>query len=85
MDKNKESSDDKYWALNNIYGLAVSQKLLVNSFKLTKDVSKFDKGFKKSDNEKSKKRYFLEVDVQYPKELHKLHNDLPFSPRRKNV
>ena len=26
------------------------------------------------------KGYFLEVDVQYPEKLHKLHNDLPFLP-----
>ena len=26
--------------------------------------------------------YFLEDDVQYPKKLHDLHNDLPFLPER---
>ena len=26
--------------------------------------------------------YFLEVDVQYPDELHELHNDLPFLTER---
>ena len=25
---------------------------------------------------------FLEFDVQYPKKLHNLHNDLPFFPQR---
>ena len=85
MDKNKESSDDKYWDLNNLYGWAVLQKLLVSSFKLAQALSKFDKGFKKSDNKKSKKKYFLQVDVKCPKELHKLHNDSPFSPGRKNI
>ena len=28
--------------------------------------------------EQSDKGYLLEVDVKYPKELHNLHNDLPF-------
>ena len=28
---------------------------------------------------------FLEVDVQYPEKLHKLHNDLPFLPERINI
>ena len=29
--------------------------------------------------------YFLEVDIDYPKELFNLHKDLPFLPVRKNV
>ena len=28
-------------------------------------------------NEESDADYFLEVDVQYPKKLHEIHNDLP--------
>ena len=31
-DKNKESSYFKYWDVNNLYGLAISQKLPVNNF-----------------------------------------------------
>ena len=34
---------------------------------------------------KVKKGYFIEVDVQYPKELQELHNNLPFSPERRNI
>ena len=37
---------------------------------------------KKLYNEESDEGHFLEVDVQYPKELHELHNDLPFLPER---
>ena len=33
-------------------------------------------------NEKSDEGYFPEVDVQYPENLHKLHNDLPFLPEK---
>ena len=85
LDKNKESSDDKCWHLNNLYSLAVSQKLLVNGSKLAKDLSEFDKRFIKNDNEQSKKGDFIEVDVHYPKELQELHNDLPFSPERMSI
>ena len=42
-DKNKESSYIQYWDVNNLYGLAMSQKLLVNSFQWIKDTSQFMK------------------------------------------
>ena len=32
----------------------------------------------KNYDEDSNKRYILEVDVKYPKDLHNLHSDLPF-------
>ena len=34
--------------------------------------------FSSTYNEESDEVDFLEVDVQYPEKLHKLHNDLPF-------
>ena len=33
----------------------------------------------------SNKEYFLEVDVEYPKNLHNLQSDLPFLPERKKI
>ena len=33
-------------------------------------------------NEKSDVGYILEVDIKYPKELHKLHNDYPLAPEK---
>ena len=33
---------------------------------------------------KSDLGYLLEVDIHYPKHLHKLHSDLPFLPARQN-
>ena len=39
----------------------------------------------KSYNEDSNVWYFLEVDVQYPEELHELHNDLQFLPERTKI
>ena len=29
--------------------------------------------------------YFLEVDIQYPKNLHSLHNDFPCLPERMKI
>ena len=41
-----------------------------------KNVSKFDEEFTKNYDEDNKKGYILEVDVEYPKDLHNLHSDL---------
>ena len=84
-DKNKESSYLKYWDVNNLYGWAVSQKLPVYKFEWIEQTSQFNEDFIKSYNEESDEGYFLEVDVQYPEKLHKLHNDLPFLPERKKI
>ena len=39
----------------------------------------------KNYDENSDKGYILEVDVEYPKNLHKLHSDFPFLPERKKI
>ena len=77
-DKTKESLHLKHWDINNLYGWAMSQKLLVNGFNWVEDLSEFNQDFIKSYNEKINEGYFLEADIQYPGELHGLHNDLPF-------
>ena len=41
-------------------------------------LSKFDDHFMKDYDKNSSKGYFLEEDVEYPKELFKIHSDLPF-------
>ena len=75
--KNKESSYLKYWNINNLYGWTISQKLDASRFKWVEDFSEFNEDFIKGYNEKSNERYFLEVDVQYPENLHEPHNGLP--------
>ena len=47
-----------------------------------KNVSKFDEEFTKNYDEDSKKGYILEVDVEYPKDLHNLHSDLSLLSER---
>ena len=84
-DKNIESSYIKYLDANNLYGWAMSQKWPVNGFKWAKKLAKFNEDFIKNYDENSNKGYFLEVDIDYPKELFSLHKDLPFLSERKKV
>ena len=74
-----------YLDANNLYGWAMSQKLPVNGFKWVKNLSKFNEIFIRNYDENSDKGYFLEVDVEYPKELFNLHKDLPFLPESEKV
>ena len=84
-DKDIISSYLKYLDANNLYGWAMSQKLPVNGFKWVEKLSRFNEIFIKNYNENSNIGYFLEVDIDYPKELFNLHKDLPFLPERKKV
>ena len=84
-DKNKESSYLKYCDVNNSYGWVMSQKLHVNDFKWVEHISEFNEDFIKSYNGDNDEGYFFEVDVQYPKNVHKLYNDLPFFPERMKI
>ena len=83
--KNIESSYIRYLDANNLYGWAMSQKLPKNNFKWVEDTSIINEEFIKSYNENSYKGYILEVDVKYPKELHDLHSDLPFLPKKMKI
>ena len=63
----------------------MSQKLPVNDFKWIEDTSKINEKFIKNYDKNNDKGYILEVDVKYPKRLHKLHIDLPFLPKRMKI
>ena len=80
--KDKEESFLQYLDDNNLYGWAMSQKLPVNGFQWKKNMSKFKEEFIKNYDKDSDKGCILEVDVTYPKNLHGLHEDLPFLPER---
>ena len=63
----------------------MSKKLPVNCFKSVEDLPESDEGFIKNQKEKSKVGYFLENDIQYPEELHELHNDLTYLPEKMKI
>ena len=85
MMKKKESSFFIYTDYNNLYGKAMSEKMPVDGFKWVEDISEIDEHFIKSYDEDSNVGYFIEADIEYPKELHTLHSDLPFLPERMKV
>ena len=68
-----------YLDMNNLYGWAISENLPYGEFKWLKNVDEFGV---MSISEKSPIGYFLEVDLEYPDELHKLHNDYPLAPEK---
>ena len=73
-----------YLDANNLYGWAMSQYLPTGSFKwLTeKQINKINLA---QYNEDSNKGLLLEVDLEYPKELHNLHNDYPLGAEKVKV
>ena len=73
-----------YLDANNLYGWAMSQYLPTGGFKwmTQKQIDKIDLTKYKED---SKKGIILEVDLEYPKELHNLHNDYPLGPEKVKV
>ena len=69
-----------YLDAHNLFGLSMIQKLQYRNLewdaKITEEHNNYNNG---------SMGYILEVDVEYPKELHDLHNDYPLAPEVKNV
>ena len=63
----------------------MSKKLQVDGFKLEDDLSIFTEDFIKNYDEESDIGYLFIVDVEYPKNSHELHSDLPFLPERMGI
>ena len=77
-DKNEKSSFLMYSEANNLYGCPMTEKLPVGNFKWIKNTSKIDEEFIKNYDNNNDIGYFLKVDIEYLKEVHDLHIDLPF-------
>ena len=80
-DPEKPTSFITYQDSNNLYGEAMTQSLPVSDFKWVdeKDVKSFNVMTVQDDADTG---YFLEVDLEYPKELHDLHSDYPLAPEK---
>ena len=75
-DSDKESKFIMYLDVNNLYGWAMSQYLAHSGFNWLnqKEISDFCLN---SISENRFVGYILEVDLEYPTELHELHDDYP--------
>ena len=87
MEEYDEESPSKYIMYldaNNLYGWAMSQYLPTGNFRwmTDKEINKIDSGKYKTNG---KKRLISEVDLEYPRELHDLHNDYPVAPEKAKV
>ena len=84
-DADEESSYLQYLDANNLYGWAMSQELPTHRFKWITDVKDFTTGNIGRLVKKNKHGYLLEVNVDYPQELHDKHNDFPFLAEKMKI
>jgi len=78
----KKKSTIVYLDANNLYGWAMSEYLPYAGFDWVQNVENFDIF---SISETSDIGYILEVDLEYPMEIHDEHNDLPFCTETKKM
>ena len=82
FNKNKLNKYLMYLDANNLYGCAMSEKLPIHSFKWLTS-GEMEKLFNNRVVQIWEKTpCILEVDLEYPENLHDLHNDYPFCPER---
>ncbi|KAL9979362.1 hypothetical protein ACROYT_G017015 [Oculina patagonica] len=80
-DENSASKYIMYLDANNLYGWAMSQYLPTGGFRwLTQ--KQIDETNLAKYKEDSNKGLILEVDLEYPNELHNLHNSYPLGPEK---
>ena len=82
FNKNKPSKYLMYLDANNLYGCAMSEKLPINSFKWLTDKEINNLYNNQVVQVWEKTPCILEVDLEYPENLHDSHNDYPLCPER---
>ena len=78
-DPPKPSKFISYLDINNFYGWGMSDYLPYSGFKWLKNVDNLDVNLI---SENSSIGYILEVELEYPDELHELHNNYPLVPEK---
>ena len=87
-DPDKPSTYIQYLDANNLYGWEMSRSLPTHGFKWMRDLTKetvmdiLEKANHSMINPRTKKGYIFEVDLEYPPNLWKSHNDYPLAPEK---
>jgi hypothetical protein len=81
-DKNAATKYVTYYDANNLYGWAMSQAMPYGGFKWVDPNEFILRRYSEICDNMSSKGYMLEVDLDYPKELHDLHNEYPYCPEQ---
>lgn len=81
FDNNLPSSYIIYLDCNNLYGYCLMKKLPISEFRLLNDeeIACIDLNLF---NEDSETGLILEIDLEYPAQLHDAHSDLPYAPEK---
>ena len=82
-DESKPNNYIMYLDANNLYGWAMSKPLPKSGFKWKRVMPTEEEILNKKEN--AKKGWILEVDLEYPPDLHKEHNSYPLAPEKKVV
>ena len=79
-DQTKPSKYIQYLDANNLYGWAMSEKMPYKNFEWVNIENTSVEEVLSRTQEDKDIGYILEVDLEYPNELHELHNDYPLAP-----
>ena len=84
-----DATEEKTWLLlvdcNNQYGWAMSQPLPTGGFSWVEDTSKFTAQFISNLRDDETIGFYLEVDLEYPKQLHSKHDQYPLAPEHISI
>jgi hypothetical protein len=81
-DKTKETSYIMYLDANNLYGEAMSHKLPTGGFQWVENV---DSDYIVNFDAEGDEGIFIKCDLEYPKELHDIHNNYPLAPESRVI
>ena len=81
-DDTKESSYLTYLDANNLYGWAMLQSLPTGDYQWVEEWFQWNESKIKALDPEGPTGYMFEVDLEYPVELHDMHNDYPLAPER---
>ena len=83
-DKENPKKHILYLDMNNLYGHAMIQYLPYADFKWVKNIDEIKQKLIQIKKDSST-GYILEVDLEYPQELHDIHNHYPLAPEKINI